>query len=147
VLAAVGDAGYLILFAPWRPHGGQSLQQLHADFCGTMPVGSTEESVLKFLTERKEKHSVPTTGDHAISAFLGNTGLTVFLTARPQRDSNSAMTSAYPLVTYLKPVSLRKAAVRHGPARVNEGASMKTGTSTKRPRFAALLSGVAQRVR
>jgi hypothetical protein len=77
VLAAAAIAAYLLLFAPWRPHGGQSIQKLDADFCGAIPVGSTEESVLRFLSERKEDHSV---WDHAISAYLGNTGTTVFFT-------------------------------------------------------------------
>jgi hypothetical protein len=80
VLLVAGVAVYLILFAPWRPHGGQSLHKLDADFCRTMPVGSTEESVLRFLSERKENHSVPKAGDHSISAYLGNTGITGFFT-------------------------------------------------------------------
>jgi len=78
VLATLVFAGYLILFAPWRPHGGESSQRIQADFCDAIPKGSTEETVLKFLANRKERHSGPKAEDHTIRVFLGNTGNTVF---------------------------------------------------------------------
>jgi hypothetical protein len=78
VIATLAVVVYLILFAPWRPHGGESIEKIRADFCGALPVGATENRVTAFLLERKAEHSQLIRQDRAIYAYLGNTGRTVF---------------------------------------------------------------------
>jgi hypothetical protein len=78
VVAVLVVVVYLLIFAPWRPYGGKSLETLRANFCGALPVGTTGDKAIAFLDARNVKHSRLLAQDHAIHASLGNTGWTVF---------------------------------------------------------------------